>query len=155
MIQRIQTVYLLIITVLSAVVFFLPVAGLYNQIDNIQYTLDYKGVSLVSENAAKVVYNTWALSAIPVIISILSLITIFLFKKRILQLRLTVFNLVIMLGYYGMLFLYLWLAKAKLNADWHLEFVTAFPLVCIILAGLAMRSISKDEALVRSLNRIR
>ena len=85
----------------------------------------------------------------------MALITIFLYKNRVLQLRLTVFNAVLMAGYYGMLFMYLFFAQVKFGAKWYLEIVAAFPLVCIILAFLAMRGIARDEALVKSLNRIR
>jgi len=60
-----------------------------------------------------------------------------------------------MAGYYGMLFMYLFFAQAKLEAKWFLEITSAFPLICFVLAFLAMRGIAKDEALVKSLNRIR
>lgn len=155
MIQRIQTIFLLLIVVLSAITFFSPVAGLYNAIDNIQYQLDYRGIMKITTDTAKIAENTWALSAIGIIIPVMALITIFLYKNRILQLRLTIFNAVLMAGYYGLLFMYLWFAQVKLSAKWFLEIVAAFPLICIILAFLAMRAIAKDEALVKSLNRIR
>jgi len=58
-------------------------------------------------------------------------------------------------GYYGLLFIYLWQVGNILNAKWYLEIVTAFPLVCVVLTVLAIRAIGKDEALIKSLNRIR
>ena len=155
MIQRIQTLFLLLIVILSAITFFSPVAGLFNQTENIQYILDFRGISEITGNTLKFAENTWALSAIALIIPIVALVTIFLFKNRILQLRLTIFNIVLMAGYYGILFMYLFFAKAKLDAKWFLEIVASFPLVCIVLAFLAMRGIAKDEALVKSLNRLR
>jgi hypothetical protein len=42
-----------------------------------------------------------------------------------------------------------------LNADMHLEFPASFQLVNLILTILAILAILKDEALVRSLNRLR
>jgi len=60
-----------------------------------------------------------------------------------------------MLGYYVLLFIYLWQAGEKLNAEWYLNLVTAFPLINVILSFLAIRSIGKDEALIKSLNRLR
>jgi hypothetical protein len=56
---------------------------------------------------------------------------------------------------YGLLFIYLWQSGEKLHAEWSLEIVSAFPLINIVLNVLAIRSIGKDEALVKSLNRIR
>ncbi len=155
MIQRIQTLFLLLIVILSSITFFTPVAGLYNATENIVYQLDYRGIMKITSDTFILAENTWALSALGIIIPVMALITIFLFKNRILQLRLTVFNAVLMAGYYGLLFMYLWFAQVKLEAKWFLEIVAAFPLICIILAFLAMRGIAKDEALVKSLNRIR
>lgn len=155
MIQRIQTLFLLLIVILSAITFFSPVAGLYNATENIQYQLDYRGISKITSGTTTLTENTWALSATGIMIPVVALLTIFLFKKRILQMRLTVFNAVLMAGYYGMLFMYLFFAQAKLEAKWFLEITAAFPLICIVLAFLAIRGIAKDEALVKSLNRIR
>lgn len=151
MIQRIQTLYLLLIVILSSVVAFYPVAGLISQTGGVKYVLDFKGIS----SAQEFISNTWALSAIAVAVPVIALTTIFLFKKRLLQVRLTIFNTVLMAGYYGLLFIYLWQAGKHLEADWYLEMIAAFPLVCIILNFLAIRSIGKDEALVKSLNRLR
>jgi uncharacterized membrane-anchored protein YitT (DUF2179 family) len=72
-----------------------------------------------------------------------------------LQIRLSIINSVLLAGYYGLLFIYLWQAGNVLNADWYLNIVTAFPLINIILTFLAIRAIGKDEALIKSLNRLR
>jgi uncharacterized membrane-anchored protein YitT (DUF2179 family) len=72
-----------------------------------------------------------------------------------LQLRLSFFNMVLMAGWYVLLFISVWFAKSLYQADWTLELVTAFPLINIILTLLAVRAIGKDEALIKSLNRIR
>ena len=155
MIQRIQTVYLLLIVVLSAFTIFAPVAGLIGTGDTIRYILNFNGISMIENSSATMVMNTWALSAISVIIPVVALVSIFLYKKRMLQIRLSIFNTVIMTGYYGLLFIYLWQASGSLKADWYLEIVSAFPLICIILNVLSIRAIGKDEALVKSLNRLR
>jgi hypothetical protein len=151
MIQRIQTLYLLLIVILSSITAFLPVAGLINSATNIKYILDFNGISTAEAH----VVNTWALSVISLIIPAIALLTVFLYKKRLLQIRLSIFNTIIMAGYYGLLFIYLWQASKQLNADWYLEIISAFPLICIILNFMSIRSIGKDEALVKSLNRIR
>ena len=155
MIQRIQTLYLLIIVILSCFTLFSPVAGLYNATEVLKYVVDYKGICLVKTTGNQFVENTWALTAISSLIPIIAFVTIFLFKNRSLQIRLIFFNIVLMAGFYGLLFIYLWIAGEKLHAEWFIEIVTAFPLVNIILSFLAARAIGKDVALLKSLNRIR
>jgi hypothetical protein len=117
--------------------------------------MNYKGVYQIQETGNLFQNDVWTLTVLSAIIPLITLVTIFLFKKRLLQLRLTFFNTVLMAGWYAMLFIYIWFAKANLKADWTLEIVTAFPLINIILNLLAIRGIGKDEALVKSLNRIR
>jgi hypothetical protein len=151
MIQRIQTLYLLLVLILSGITLFSVQAGFVGNADAIHYVLNYKGIF----SGVNYVQNVWALSALCVLIPIIALITIFLYKKRILQIRLSIINSVLLAGYYGLLFIYLWQAGNVLNADWYLNIVTAFPLINIILTFLAIRAIGKDEALIKSLNRLR
>ncbi len=156
MIQRIQSLYLFIIVVLSAITLFSPVAGLQHLETAELYRLNYQGLFLIDSNLGELFStSTWMLTALMVIVPLISLIVIFLFKKRILQIRLMFFNLVLMAGFYGILFIYLWQFGKQLNAKWFLEIVSAFPLINIIFSVLAIRAIGRDEALVKSLNRIR
>lgn len=155
MIQRIQTLYLLVIVILSGITLFSPFAALTNVADGLQYVVNLKGVSLVTSTGNQLIQNVWALTALMSIIPLVALTTVFLYKKRILQIRLSIFNTVLMAGYYGLLFIYLWQSGEKLHAEWSLEIVSAFPLINIVLNVLAIRSIGKDEALVKSLNRLR
>ncbi len=155
MIQRIQTLYLLIVVILSSVTLFSPLVEFFDSATAISYVMNYKGIYQIQETGNLFRNDVWMLTLLSAIIPLITLATIFLFKNRILQLRLTFFNTVLMAGWYAMLFIYIWFAKANLNADWTLEIVTAFPLINIILNLLAIRGIGKDEALVKSLNRIR
>ncbi len=157
MLQRIQTVYLLLIVVLSILTLFMPVANLINKADlqSLIYSVNYKGIFLEHNGVSTFISSVWGLTAIAAIVPIVSIVTIFLFKNRKLQVRLSFFNMVLMAGYYALLTIYLWFACLNLNTDWSLKIYTAFPLVNIILNTLAIRAIAKDEALVKSLNRLR
>jgi len=155
MIQRIQTLYLLLVVILSGVVLFSAFAGLVNTTDALNYIVNYKGVFLVQANGNQFLQNVWGVTALGAIIPLVALATIFLYKKRSLQIKLSFFNIVLMSAYYGVLFFYLWQFGSVYHADWFLEVVTAFPLVNVILSALAIRSIRKDEALIKSLNRLR
>ena len=89
------------------------------------------------------------------LIPLLALIDIFLFKKRLVQARLNIFTVLLCLGYYGVLAIYIWLAKMSLGVDWHILPWASFPLICMVLTLMATRRILKDEALVRAADRIR
>ena len=142
MLQRIQTVYLLIIMALTIAILFLPLAVL--QSGDQLFTFDATGIS------------TWGLFALTIVISLLALLTIFLFKKRILQIRICVFNAILMLGFYGLFAFFYWdLGNQKEIFSLSLKIAFSFPLISLILDYLAIRNIGADEALVRSLDRLR
>lgn len=155
MIQRIQTVYLLIIVILSGFVFFSPVAELLNKADNLIYMVDFKGISLVQPTGNTIESRIWALDFVSLAVPVLALITIFSFKKRLKQIRLTIVNMILMICFYIFMILYLWPACERLHADWHLRIVAVFPLLNLVLSYLAIGSIGKDEKLIKSLDRLR
>ena len=155
MIQRIQTLYLLLVVVLTTVTFFSPVAGLQHAEQAAIYEMSYRGLFEINVSGNNMLANTWMLTALMAFIPLLAFITIILFKKRMLQIRLIIFNIVLMAGFYGLMFIYLWQFGKSLEASLYLEIPAAFPLVGIILSIMAIRAIGKDEALIKSLNRIR
>lgn len=163
MIQRIQSIYLLVVLILSMVTLLSPVLELASA--DAYYELSVRGLerstaasALISggEEQAGVVEHAWMLTLISAIIPLVTLITIWLYKHRQLQIRLTVFNSLLMLGYYGMYAFYLYYFKEKYAADAvHPLLPAVFPLVCIVLNVLAIRGIAKDDALVKSYERLR
>ncbi len=155
MIQRIQTLYLLVIVILSVFGFFMPMATFLSAESAEMYQLTFKGLVEPSTAADVLIQNIWALSFLMAVSPAIALLSIFLFKKRMLQIRLQIINIIFYAGFYLLLFIYVWQFVQKLDLDWALHIVTAFPLINIILTVLAIRAIGKDEALVKSLNRIR
>lgn len=152
MIQRIQTVYLLIVTMLTGAVLFLPTADFYSLQEGV-FELNYKG--LIGENGT-LITSTWNITLLMAVVLLLSFISIFFYKKRILQIRIIIFNIVLMLGYYALLAYWIFKIKGSLtDAEVSLSLIASFPLINIILSYLAVRAIGKDEALVRSLDRLR
>lgn len=87
------------------------------------------------------------------IIAALHLVAIALFKKRILQIRILAFSIILMLGLFGLFFYFVYFSFEEVKVAF--KIATALPVVAIILDWLAIRAIGKDEALVRSLDRIR
>jgi hypothetical protein len=155
MIQRIQTVYLFLAAGLFIALLFLPIAVL--QSGGQVYSFDVSGLNTATQ-PSELVYPAWSLLAIAAIIILLSFVIIFLYKKRILQLRMCIFNTLLMIGFCILAAIYVWqftqspdLPGVKLN----IHFGAAFPMIAMILNYLAIRNIGADEALVRSLERLR
>jgi len=106
-------------------------------------------------------YSVWPLLALCISSILLSLVAISQFKKRVLQIRLCVFNILLIVGFYAMLAWYYWILK-----DWTLEdgflvdkiafnWTVVLPAINIILIYLSIRAIGRDEALVRATERLR
>ena len=149
MIQRIQTLYLLAVVALGISLLWLPVVQL---VTPEEVDLQVWEMSALGGVPLK---GLWGLTLTTVLIPLLALIDIFLFKKRLLQARLNIFTVLLCLGYYGVLAIYIWQAKLALGMEWHILPWASFPLVCMVLTLMATRRILKDEALVRAADRIR
>lgn len=150
MIQRIQSLYLLAVVALGIALIWLPVVQLVTPEDAAELQ-----VYELSALGGAPIQGVWGLLVTTILIPLLALIDIFLYRKRILQARLNIFTVMLCLGYYGVLAIYIWLAKMSLGVEWHILPYASFPLVCLILTLMATRRILKDEALVRAADRIR
>lgn len=152
MIQRIQTAYLLIIALLMVSMFFYPYAELLAS-DNQIYLYSFNGLFL--DGNESVYFSTIPPLILLSIIVLISFVCIFLFKKRILQMRLGVINIMLMLGYIGLNYYYIKSFSSQLTGVISYNIIVVFPLISAVLTYLAIRAIGKDEALLRSLDRIR
>ncbi|HAN18229.1 MAG: hypothetical protein A2X13_07405 [Bacteroidetes bacterium GWC2_33_15] len=152
MLQRIQTMYLLIISALMGSVFFLPLAELLAN-DNHVFTYYFNGLFL--DGQKEIYFLTISPIILLSIIVLISFGSIFLFKKRIIQMRLNVINLILMLGYSGINYYYVKSFSSQLEGVVSYNIPVVFPILAAILTYFAIRAIGKDEALIRSLDRIR
>ena len=154
MIQRIQTLYLLIVVILTGLTLWLPLAGFSN--DGGTYLLTAFGVR---DAAGNIVQSTVYLGILLVLTAVLPLVVIFLFKRRMLQFRLCVAELMLLIGSIGMMGIYFFLCRRFFSGGefygQELKVALIFPVVCLVFDFLAARAILKDEKLVRSLDRIR
>ena len=149
MIQRIQSVYLLVVTILMVVCMCSPVGSI---IANTQEISEFGNLCITLPDGIKD-YAPWALFVILLVVAVLSFGTIFLFKKRMLQIRLTIFSSVVLIGYYMALVAYIFMLaeEASFSPSWTI----CLPFVCLILNWLAIRGIGADEALVKAYDRLR
>lgn len=154
MIQRIQSVYLLVVTILSVIVLFSPVSFIATSA-NI-FDLSYKGFTSTPPIDALHI-NTWPLTLIAALIPLLAFGSIFLYKKRKLQIRLNIINFLLMDVYYVVMLSFMWFADARLGlpSRWGYHLAASLPAINMIFTFLAIRGIQKDEKLVRSLDRLR
>lgn len=98
--------------------------------------------------------STWGLFGILMLAAIVALATIFLFKNRILQIRMVIFNSLLLIGYY-LAFLAFYFVLRSDETSFQFQWGLCFPLVAIILNYLAMRAIGRDEAMVHAADRLR
>ena len=166
MIQRIQTLYLLAIVALGITLFFLPVIQFSTPDDaSVQRLFELRPTGLTeiaaeytstAEELAPVTsQGTWGLLVTTLLIPVLALVIIFLYKKRLVQTRLSIFLALLCVGYYAILFVYVWFGKHNVAAEWDILFGACIPLICLVLTLMSVRRILRDEALVRSMDRLR
>ena len=150
MLQRIQSVYLILAAAAMLISVALPLSSFYFNTEEVMF--EAMGIYLNGE----LTDSTWGLFVIGITSSIVALITVFLYKNRLLQIRLSIFNIVLMVGFY----LYFGFIMHKVYPVESLEFNKVgfgaiMPIISIILTILAIRKIGADEALIRSLSRLR
>ena len=141
MIQRIQSIWLLLAAICAFVTYPLVL---------------YVGKLADGSERQFLLGDHFLLMLFIIALGVLSLICIFLFKNRKLQFRLTVFTIVLTIGY---LFLqYVMIEQFKKEGaiqTGSYKVAALLPLLTIIFLILAARGIYKDDKLVKSLDRLR
>ena len=154
MIQRIQTVYLLIAEMLIAALFFVPFAEIAGK-EGSHYRFDINGIFVLGVPTPETILGSLPLVILWALSMILILVTIFVFKNRILQMRICAINIFLMLSLSGLIYYYGWSGAKILTGVYSFNIYLVFPLIAAVLIYLAKRAINKDELLVRSIDRIR
>lgn len=155
MIQRIQTLYLLFAAALMSLTMFLPLATIW-QGDTELVVKAWFTDGTLGFKAPLPLY----LGILLAVATALPLIIIFLYKKRMVQIRLCVSEIVLLLGSIAFIVLYCYrlynlLSELMQEINFTLGIASLMPVVATIFVALAIRGIARDEALVRSLDRIR
>jgi hypothetical protein len=156
MLQRIQTLYLLIVVIAMSLTLFLPSMKAISP-DQIDYALStLRGFYPIQQGGFHLSGVTMWLTITNIIILIIAIFTIFMYKWRIIQIRFNIFNMVLLIGYYAIFFFtrYVILQQNPMDST-TFSWPIILPLISAILTYLALRAIAKDEALVRSLDRLR
>lgn len=155
MIQRVQTVFLLLTALLMGTVIFCP---LFEIIDVDKFTVVFHSYNIGEMLSSK--YPLWGVLPIAMLSATLPLVNIFFYKKRKLQINMALLTAVLIVIYYVATIFYLnaYLAEiddATVNLKLNMQFGIILPVIALIFDLLAIYRIRKDEKLVKSLDRIR
>ncbi|PID88018.1 MAG: hypothetical protein CSB06_02835 [Bacteroidia bacterium] len=148
MIQRIQSLWFLGATIAAALIFFYPVLGM--TAEDTLYIYDYQSISIGSLD--NILPSGYVLAGLAGIISLLSFVNIFFFKRRSLQMRICVFISILVI-----IFIALILTFSLMNDN---DFVglglsSILPFIVFIFTLMGRRAVLRDEILLRSANRLR
>jgi hypothetical protein len=147
MIQRIQSLYLLLVVVCYILLFFFPVATYSTMEASFRFSI----LQITNSNPA----GTIPLIAVVIMLAVAVIITIFLYKKRTLQIKVTAIILLVHIALVAGLFYVADTLAKKFGAPAVYEagaYIAIIPLVFLVLANRAIR---KDEKLVKSTDRLR
>jgi len=152
MIQRIQSVYLLLATIAAVVAMCLSIGTYIDAQSLTMATFNPLGLTFTDGETT----STWALFVLLMFSALVSLAAIFLFRNRQLQMRITIFNCVLLLGYYIAAAVFIFMLKDGIGAEaFRPGLGLAFPAVSIILSYLAFRGIYRDDVMVKAADRLR
>ncbi|MCC8088552.1 MAG: DUF4293 domain-containing protein [Rikenellaceae bacterium] len=160
MIQRIQSVYLFVTAILMSLLCFFPLAEFVFFTDGGEGGVNKLFAWGIIEVTTGNIIPVWYTAILLGLTILLPLVIIFLYKKRWLQMRLCIVQIILLLGmqiYVVMYLLKIWkIVKGMEPVNIPvLSIMDMVPLVSIILVILALRGIFKDQTLIKSLNRIR
>lgn len=143
MIQRIQSLYLLIVTALLIAAMCLPMGYLGEH--------PFKALGIDVNGTFQ---STWGIFGILMLSALVAFATIFLYKNRMLQIRMSIFNSLLLVGYYIAFIAFYFALKSDANL-FRIGWALCLPLVSIVLNVLAIRAIGRDEVMVKAADRLR
>jgi cobalamin biosynthesis protein CobD/CbiB len=151
MIQRIQSVYFFMTTLLSILFLngsFLSFINKTGDVLKIGFT---DIVRTTQGQAPEIIGKILPLTIIGILVAVLSLITILLFKNRKLQLMLSG----VLIGLICVFMLYSFSVMSKYDASLVPGIKMALPFLQLVFSILAYRGVKKDDQLVKSYDRLR
>lgn len=157
MIQRVQSLFLLVAAAVAIAVLFIPIG---NIIDSTGFSMyQYDAFSLKKEGIG--IMSTLYIAILWGVSAILSIVTIFMYKNRALQVRLNGVNMLVMLAaLITMLYIYpnfVFEKRQFVTSSTVLDFnrIILISLVPAVSLYLANMFIKKDEKKVRAADRLR
>ncbi|MBA3829508.1 MAG: DUF4293 domain-containing protein [Taibaiella sp.] len=145
MIQRLQSVWMLLAALLCACLFLVDFYSFHSMVN---------GVDTVSHVRINDFYPGLLLA---LVVILLPLVAIFMYSNRKRQITMLVMNLLVLIGFVSLMFMHVNNMTTTMapvtNGNYGAGAI--IPVVCIILMIMALRGVRKDEKLVRSQDRLR
>jgi Domain of unknown function (DUF4293) len=140
MIQRKQSLYFLIVSILIVVLYFVPLGTIASDTADIPVYLKNLGV----------------MQFLAYVIGFIGLVCIFLFKNRPLQIKIASLNLILSFALVAWLVVeYFFKTDIEAKGDIVISFSILIPLLIMFFIYLSIQAIRKDERIVQSMNRLR
>ena len=155
MIQRIQTLYLSLTTLLPLL--FLKGSILtFTDKSAFVISLSFRGIFRdAGVQGLEPIEKLLPLTVIIILIPAFSLLAIFIYKNRKTQVWLALSVIILIVGFILVSIYYSWFVITKFEAEINPGFKMVIPLLILILAILAYRGIRKDDLLIKSYDRLR
>lgn len=157
MIQRIQSVYLLLAGLVLAFSFCTPQI-VFCGADGDVATLCATGIASLSQTIAPLgssISTPWGVACFTIVACLMAFGAIFMFKNRKRQIKMVNGLLIAILLIYVSDLAYAYAFNAHHGTSMRGAWGVVLPFVAYVLCWLARRSVRKDEALVRAADRIR
>ena len=163
MIQRVQSVYLFLTSFFYFLYWFFGYQWYEKGFVFFKKTLFGVTNNMSDIDSSKVFVFLWDITAItPLVISVICLITIFYFKNRVVQIKLTrfsfylsLFMLIYSAFYFSISLFYLINLIDSIIIEFLLYAALFNPLICCYLLYNSIKKINQDENLINSINRLR
>ena len=154
MIQRIQSLYIAVVVMLSTLMLYGNIVTFVGT-GGAEYEIRYNGLYTLSGGAGVKTEPLLPLTVLLLVVPVLSFVTLLLFKRRKLQMRTSILSLMLLLGTVVLLAYFIFYIITKFDTRVIFSVKIIFPVVSSILMYLAFRGVLKDELLVRSYDRLR
>jgi hypothetical protein len=158
MIQRIQSVFLLLLALAMLSVLVLPIWSKTDPLSGQELVLSaYKLAFTNAQPDAPAAAPTYLIAIFALASAAVAVFEIFQFRNRFRQLQLGLVNFLLIVATIGAGFYYSGVGERLLNIKVPGEFEAGFylPTLALLLNVLANRFIRRDEQLVRSMDRLR
>ena len=156
MIQRVQSVYLLLITILMSIFVFAPYAQI---VADGSQTIEFYSFAVrktFDTGSTEIIIRTLPLILLIIIAGATAFLDIFLFRKRIFQIRICILISILLIAQLILIYIhYTHIRHEFSSVGSMLKLPVIFPVISIILVFMAYRGIKHDEIIVNSYNRIR
>lgn len=160
MIQRVQSLYLVAYALLCALLLFMPIYSLIpgeTSVDQSIYDFSILATTQLSGGQSAVIHRSWPLVCTDSILIVGAVFALFSFKDRKRQMRLSRVLMFLSVAFIAALVTSTNSLREMADPGHVFRYGAVSILLCILpfMAFLALRGIKKDEAIIRSADRLR